>query len=159
MRVSSGGWNDENPEFEEIVKIYDNSITIYNLIKLALVYDVVDSILFHKEDDETLTAAIKCSDLFCLAQADCEEITKEDFDDFEQALKDAAEAERFTVGPSLKLSDEKLKHWNPIFGDALWCARKRKMRPHPSYYSMFESYPKLIELFDACGPVRETSSE
>ena len=78
---------------------------------------------------------VNCNDFFWWGTADAEGITAADLLDLKQAMKDCNEEFEFK------------------WGQLLWCARKRKMRPQGPYYS---SIPKeLWGLFNACGDERE----
>lgn len=97
------------------------------------------SSLWWRTDDEyaPITLLVNCNDLFFWGCADSEELTPDDIPDLERALADAKQA-----GDS-------------AYADLLWVARKRKMRPQGAYYQYFDT-PALKELFNACGPERET---
>jgi hypothetical protein len=71
-----------------------------------------------------------CNDVFYWGTADLEEVTPENFHILEQSLKD----------------DE-------FYGDILFCARVRKMRPQGAFYKSLDDNQK--KLFNECGPERE----
>ena len=100
--------------------------------------------IWWRTDDKyaPLTIFVNCNDVFYWAMADCEEITPDNIDVFEQAYKDAAAAE----------NDEYPSHGNDLFA-----ARVRKMRPQPPCYKYYREKggDKLVALFDACGPERD----
>lgn len=79
---------------------------------------------------------VNCSDLFFWALADCEEVRPEDLELFRQAYEDVGNIEKDAYAEA----------------QALYCARKRGMRPQGAAYP---KNPDLWPLFDACGPVRE----
>lgn len=94
------------------------------------------TVFWNKHKDGTLYAFINCSDLFYWGCADGEEILESDIEDIIQALEESYD------------------------GEALWCARKRKMRPQGAYYKDMMSNSSGgknndRELFNACGPERE----
>lgn len=76
-------------------------------------------------------AMINCNDLFYWGCADAEPIEVEDIPLLEQATEDSE-----------------------YYGDLLFCARKRKMRPQGAYYQQFNE--EDAALFNAAGPKRET---
>ena len=94
--------------------------------------------LWWRTDDEyaPVTLLVNCNDLFMWGCADCETLTPADMDDLEKAVADAA------------VAGDKDK------GHLLWVARKRGCRPQGAYYKYFKG--GLPDLFDACGPARET---
>jgi hypothetical protein len=83
-----------------------------------------------------------CNDMFFWGCADSESIEPGDLDDIRTAIKDVT-----TVCPDV------MHYTNSTNGIALWCARKRKMRPQGCAYP---SDPRIWLLFDACGPERES---
>ena len=95
--------------------------------------------LWWRTDDEyaPVTLLVNCNDLFMWGCADCETLAPSDLDDLEKALADAKSA-----------GDESHAH-------LLWVARKRGCRPQGAYYKYFKG--DLADLFNACGPERETS--
>lgn len=97
-----------------------------SLFSLVSKYDYRESILWNVECTKFY---VTCSDIFFWACADAEHITEEDLDDFEQALKESY-----------------------VYGGALWCARKRKMRPQKVIYHDLSEEEKV--LFNKCGPER-----
>ena len=87
--------------------------------------------------------AINCNDLFYWACADMEVITP---DNIERLASTCAE---------LKAIDEIMACHAP----ELFAARERKMRPQRPCYKRWQKWPKLIELFNACGPERDPKEE
>jgi hypothetical protein len=87
-----------------------------------------------------VTFLVECSDVFWWGTADCEQVTPENVDAFEQAYRDAGAADK----------DYGLSH-----GGALFCARTRALRPQGAAYPEEQS---LWPLFDACGPEREVGT-
>lgn len=83
-----------------------------------------------------VTFWVRCPDLFHWATSDAEELTEETLPDLVQAYADVAA----TTG-------------NYRYGAALYCARRRRMRPQGVAYPSNE---KLWPLFDACESQRET---
>jgi len=73
---------------------------------------------------------IICNDVFAWGCADLEEITTENINILEECYK----------------IDE-------IYGDILFCARMRKMRPQNAFYNMMKDN-KIKQLLDECGPER-----
>lgn len=97
------------------------------LLILVATHDVQDSLMWNS----SLQFAIACSDAFCWACADAENIeTDADIDDLAAAILDAGDD-----------------------GPLLYCARRREMRPQGAMYDHIDK--KNWPLFDACGPVRE----
>lgn len=78
-----------------------------------------------------LTLFVNCNDLFFWACSDCETLTAENIDLFEQSYKD----------------DEN-------HGALLFCCRVRKMRPQGAYYKYLDK--DKWHLYDKCGEARET---
>lgn len=85
-----------------------------------------------------LTIFANVSDCFYWGCGDTEEITPENIGAFEQAVKDAREADT---------------HYGYIYSQMLFACRIRKMRPQGCWYENFN--PSLAALFDACGPERD----
>lgn len=85
-----------------------------------------------------ITLLVSCNDLFFWGCADCEILTPDNIGDLEQAVKDAA-----------AISDK-----CHSFAHLLWIARIRGMRPQGACYKYFPT--ELHELFNQCGPERET---
>ena len=83
-----------------------------------------------------VTIWVNCSDLFYWGTADLEKITPENLPLLEQTMKDVKAA---GVSPY-------------VHGASVFACRSRKMRPQGAVYKDEES--ALIELFDACGPLR-----
>lgn len=79
---------------------------------------------------------VNCSDLFWWGCADCEELTPDNIDVFEQAFVDVRAA-----------GDR-----DGIYGSNLFCCRVRGMRPQGCCYPDERG---LWPLFNACGPERE----
>lgn len=79
---------------------------------------------------------IMCNDVFAWGCADAEPLTPDSLPDLEQALRDEAAV----TG-------------NNIYGDDLYCARRRGRRPQGAAYP---NDRRLWPLFDACGPERPT---
>lgn len=77
---------------------------------------------------------ILCSDLFYWACADAEDVTAQNVEVLEQAMKDAAAVDH--------------RH----YGALLFCCRVRKMRPQKPVLGRLDD--KLRPLFEACGPGR-----
>jgi len=84
-----------------------------------------------------VTFFVNCNDLFAWASADCERFDIGDIPALEKAIQDAGE----------------------IHGIALWCCRKRGMRPQRPVYLQELKDPALSAMFDACGPERDPASE
>jgi hypothetical protein len=91
-----------------------------------------------------------CNDMFCWGTADCEEITKEDIPDIEQALMECLRVDKRTPDDT-----RKAVNWFTL----LWIARKRGLRPQGAAYDNKSYIPeKIWRLFNACGPHRPAST-
>lgn len=102
-------------------------------------YELMDG-WFWRTDDEyaPLSLMVNCNDLFWWGCADIERLTPENIHILEEACRDATAANGGTC----------------IYGQELFCARARKMRPQGACYA---GMPRAIaDLFDACGPERAT---
>ncbi len=115
------------------------------LCRVLAVYDKADiqGSLFWRVYDGKPKLLATCNDTFWWATADCEEITPENVDVLEQALRD------------IESLDE--RSGAVIYMDELFVARVRKMRPQRPWY-MGKS-PAVAALFDACGPERDRADE
>ncbi|HEX7069877.1 MAG TPA: hypothetical protein VF190_03680 [Rhodothermales bacterium] len=92
---------------------------------------------------EPFKILINCNDLFYWACADCEEVTPENLDALEQALRDVRDV-KTAIEPEFISMREALQ---------LFCCRVRGMRPQGAWYDGFP--PPLAALFDAAGPNRD----
>lgn len=100
-------------------------------ILTAVGFDNCDDIWWRTDGEYApISIFAKCNDLFFWGCADCERITAENIDAFEQAYKES-----------------------PENGVLLFCCRVRKMRPQGAYYKYISDDEK--HLFDACGEQRE----
>ena len=109
---------------------------------------------------EPFKILINCNDLFFWACADCEEVTPDTLEVFEQSIRDVGvfhnrwgdhlRAERDV--PREKRTPEP-PYVAMSLGLLLYCCRVRKMRPQGAYYDAFP--PGVVDLFDAAGPERE----
>ena len=90
------------------------------------------------EDPEKLQMFVECNDLFWWAVSDLEEITEDNIEILEQSISDAKNSCKDGYQYSC---------W-------LFCARVRKMRPQGAAYKYIPK--EMWELFDVCGPKRET---
>lgn len=88
-------------------------------------------------DYDPITLLVNCNDFFVWGSSDAEEITPENVEVLEQAVKDV---EAITG--------------NTRQADLLFCARINKLRPQGAYYKYIKE--ELWPLFDACGPERTT---
>ena len=113
------GINSSNREF------------VFELLKFTGEYDLTGELFWNRN----LDFYVVCNDFFYYASADAEEITKENFSDFKQAIEDAGDVD----------------------GTYLFCARIRKLRPLPEAYQWLS--PDNIEKFNACGPPRDFSKK
>ncbi len=103
---------------------------VERLLKLTAKYDTTSE-LYWNDTDKGLKFYIICNDFFGWACADGEDIeNEEDLTLLEQSLKDSE-----------------------YYGQLLYCARRRKMRPQGAYYSWIDE--KEWHLFDGCGEERE----
>jgi hypothetical protein len=121
------------------------------LIELMDEHDI--DVQFMRRNGVT-SAAIGCNDTFFWGCADAEEVTPETIDALESALAEMREASK----PWLREQDIPNKAYmesgSSTFGDVLYCARARKMRPQGAMYKHMRPY--MRPLFNACGPERET---
>ena len=85
------------------------------------------------KNNRTVTFYLNCNDLFYWACADCEEIGLDDLPALAECLR-----------------------IDSIYGNDLFCCRKRGMRPQKAFYSLrgVQETPDLIKLFNECGPER-----
>lgn len=93
--------------------------------------------LFWRFDDGVLRLFVNYNDLFWWGCADCEQITPENVEELAKAYKDCHDANP--------------EHFGEVYGQLLFCARVRGMRPQGCCYPTDR---KLWPLFDACGPER-----
>src|SRR5437762_1069660 len=93
-----------------------------------------------------VTFFVNCGSLFYWATADAEKILPEDLPTLRQAICDVQAA-----SPNMELKVDACEA-----GCALWCARKRGMRPQQPAYP---NDARLRTLFDACGPERLPKDE
>jgi len=97
-----------------------------------------------RDDGSGLVFTVDCSDTFYWGTADCEDVTEADLPELHRAVVE-------TIGRP---------HGQDLW-PALWCARKRGMRPMAAFYrQVLGGLPDsgqsgtLAALFDAAGPVR-----
>jgi hypothetical protein len=86
-------------------------------------------------DYAPVTLFVNCNDVFLWGCSDCEVVGPGSIGILEQAYADAK-----AIGQAR-------------FTDALYCARRRELRPQGAFYAYLT--PKMAALFDACGPERE----
>jgi len=93
-----------------------------------------------RTDDEyaPITLFVNCNDLFFWGCSDCEEITPDNIELLEQAVKDV-----------------KALTGNNGDATAVFCCRARNMRPQNAWYSTNHFPAEIWPLFDAAGPERE----
>lgn len=101
--------------------------SLNKLLKAVAEYDIASSLYWNAD----LEFCIICSDLFAWGRTDCEAIESEN--DIDLLIKSCEDC--------------------GLNGPELYCARKRKRRPHGAYYQYFDA--SVLPLFDACGPYRE----
>ena len=89
-----------------------------------------------------ITIFIVCNDQFYWATADLEKITADNFSVLKQAIGDAK-----NIDPVL----------GALRGCLLFCCRVRGMRPQQPAYPTDK--PEWREIFDACGPERDSKDE
>jgi len=125
----------------------ESSDFILEVLRLQDEYDCYGGPIYWATHSEyaPITFFVLCNDLFWWATADAEKLTPEDMPCLRQAILDVQE-----------IRVDKLRLDNYEMGCALWCARKRGMRPQQPAYPQDE---RLRALFDACGPVRTQTSE
>lgn len=109
---------------------------------------------------EPFKILINCNDLFYWACADCEEVTPENLDVLEGALRDIqvfhdrwANYLRENRDVSKRAHDSEPPYVSTSDALLLFCCRVRKMRPQGAFYDAFP--PGVDALFDAAGPERE----
>lgn len=106
------------------------SKNLLQLLRIMHANKIYTGIVWHF-DNTKISVAIECNDLFWYAESDIQEI---------KSKRDLAILEE-----SFELS--------PKLGFLLFCCRKRKMRPHPSFY---ENIPvDEWVLFNDCGKPRK----
>jgi hypothetical protein len=116
----------------------------------------------NEKEYEPFKILINCNDLFYWACADCEEVTPDTLDLFEQSIRDvhalheqwgkafsARHRDKTSTGPV----EDDPPYVDTGLGLLLYCARVRKLRPQGAYYDAFP--PAVAALFDAAGPERE----
>ncbi len=109
-------------------------------------FDNCDDIFWRTDGEYApITFLAMCNDMFWWGTADCEEITPENIDVFEQAFADC----RAAAGRA-----------GTFYGTSMFVARVRKMRPQGAAYPPMVAGEEaqrraLWALFDACGPARE----
>ncbi len=108
-----------------------DEFTIKVLRYLAL-HDMVDHFFFNVNDENELTIAANCSDLFEWGTADSETLTEQNFPMLEEARLDV-----------LKVADY------DGYATSLWACRVRGWKPQGAAYPADR---KLWPLFDAAGP-------
>jgi hypothetical protein len=106
---------------------------VCSLFKLMRKYDKFHDLIW----DDDLNFEVICSDDFFWGSADGERVTSESLSQLEQAFKDCEKA---------------VPDFGPLYGNMLYAARRRKMRPQGAAYP---EYKALWPLFDACGPERK----
>lgn len=106
------------------------------LLRLVVEYDYQEFVFWFLSENDALTPSIECGDVFVWGCADEEDILEDDLPLLEKCFQD-------TGGES------------GSNGAALFCARKRGMRPQGAMYKHFKE--EYWPLFDACGPKREVS--
>lgn len=112
---------------------------VFDILKVLDENDATLGNVWWRTDEEyaPCTFMVNCNDEFVCATADCESITKENFETLKQSFIDCYTS---------------YKH-GKCWGSMLFCARVKHRRPQGSTY---DSIPlELWPLFDACGPVRE----
>lgn len=106
--------------------------------RVSNLYQDYDSWFWRVDKEGNVKLLVNCNDFFYWGCADAEEITPENLHMLEQAYKDCEAA-----------VDEK---YNVVYGNALFAARVRKMRPQKPCYRDWS--PQLKALFNECGPER-----
>lgn len=129
--------NNKHPEIkQELVNF------ILEILRLQDEYDCYGEPIYWATHGEyaPVTFFVLCNDLFWWATADAEKLMSEDIPTLRQAILDV----QATGIYELCLD-------NYETGCALWCARKRGMRPQQYAYPQDT---RIKTLFDACGPAR-----
>lgn len=101
-------------------------------------YEDYDSWFWRVDKQGNVKLMVNCSDFFDWGCADAEDITPENLHLLEQAYIDC----------DATTDDE----YNVVYGNTLFAARARKMRPQKPCYKGWS--PQLVELFNQCGPER-----
>lgn len=109
---------------------------VYRWLDLACRYDMQDSFWWRTDGEYApVTIFVNCNDLFWWATADSEQVTPDNLDVLEQAIKDCRAIDDCSS-----------------CGIDLFCCRLRKMRPQGACYKHIKK--ELWHLFDAAGPER-----
>jgi len=119
---------------------------VFELLRLFDDGDACDELRW-RDDGDGLVFRVDCSDTFYWGTADNEGVTEADLPELRRAVADACSC---PDGEDL---------WS-----ALWCARKRWMRPMSAFYRQILGWPPgsgepgtMTALFDAAGPVRPST--
>ena len=115
---------------------------ILKVLEITSRYDCTDMIWWRCDGEYTpVTFFVNCNDTFAWACSDCEKITPENIQMFEDTLREVESIIDSTA-----------------YAGELFVARVRKMRPQGASYK--ECYDKrLWHLFDSCGPARPSDKE
>src|SRR5262245_11099327 len=89
---------------------------------------------------DPVTFYVSCNDIFFWGTADCEEITPENIEQLDQAIRDVHEV-------------TSKDGWGASTAVLLFCARIKGMRPQGAAYQYIDQ--ALVHLFDAAGPERD----
>jgi len=118
--------------------------TFEDALKILSAFEGQSGELFWRTSGEfaPVTFMVNCNDLFYWGCADAEPIVAADIPDLEAAKDDMRKVYR-----------EEKKTNMTVYGELLWCARKRRQRPQKAYYKYFPETSHA--LFDACGPEDE----
>lgn len=111
---------------------------LLRFMRLCAKQEMHDSFWWRTDGDYApVTIFAPCNDFFHWGCADLERVTPDNIGMLEKACEDC------------RAADDCCSH----YGELLFCARLRGMRPQGAYY---KHLPKeLHHLFDACGPLRE----
>lgn len=119
-----------------------NNDEILRVLHAVAEADHTDMIWWRTDDEYApVTFLVNCNDCFYWATADCEEITPDKLQLFEQTLKDAKAA---------------CDGFGTIYAGELFAARCRKLRPQNASYALYP--PEMWGLFDESGPPRDTDA-
>lgn len=115
------------------------------VLRFLVANDCASSCFFF-DDNGRIVIHENCNDLFEWACADSEEITVADIPEYQKSIDDCRAISNPTTA----------------YAGSLWACRKRGMRPQRPAYRQFNNpeipalyLPRLVELFDACGPYRK----
>lgn len=114
-----------------------NSELFLRVLQILAQWDEYDGLFWRFVDGEIKMFVI-CNDQFSWGAADLERITPDNVEQLATAYQDCHDADPANFGE--------------VYGQLLFCARSRGMRPQGAAYPEDR---RLWPLFDACGPERQ----